>query len=55
MPALDGWVAPTADAGPITIRQLLTMSAGLPTDDPWGDRQQALPLDAFDALLRRGR
>ena len=41
-------VTPTADAGPITIRQLLTMSAGLPTDDPWGDRQQALPLDAFD-------
>ena len=50
--ALEGWGAPTADAGPITIRQLLTMSAGLPTDDPWGDRQQALPLDAFDALLR---
>ena len=52
VPALDGWVAPTTDAGPITIRQLLTMSAGLPTDDPWGDRQQALPLDAFEALLR---
>jgi CubicO group peptidase (beta-lactamase class C family) len=52
VPALEGWAAPTADAGPITIRQLLTMSAGLPTDDPWGDRQQALPLDAFDALLR---
>ena len=54
VPALEGWDAPTADAGPITIRQLLTMSAGLPTDDPWGDRQQALPLDAFDALLRAG-
>ena len=42
VPALEGWAAPTADAGPITIRHLLTMSAGLPTDDPWGDRQQAL-------------
>ena len=52
VPALAGWGSPTADAGPITIRQLLTMSAGLPTDDPWGDRQQALPLDAFEALLR---
>ena len=52
VPALAGWAAPTADAGPITIRQLLTMSAGLPTDDPWGDRQQSLPLDEFDALLR---
>ena len=35
---------PTADAPPITIRHLLTMSAGLPTDDPWGDRQQGLDL-----------
>jgi CubicO group peptidase (beta-lactamase class C family) len=52
VPALEGWSAPTSDAGPITIRQLLTMSAGLPTDDPWGDRQQALPLDAFEDLLR---
>ena len=25
-----------------TIRHLLTMTAGLPTDDPWGDRQQGL-------------
>ena len=23
------------------------MSAGLPTDDPWGDRQQGLPLGPF--------
>ena len=52
VPALEGCAAPTTDAGPITIRQLLTMSAGLPTDDPWGDRQQALPLEAFEALLR---
>ena len=45
---------PTADAPPITIRHLLTMSAGLPTDDPWGDRQQGLPLDRFGELLRGG-
>ena len=30
------------------------MSAGLPTDDPWGDRQQGLPLDAFAELLADG-
>jgi CubicO group peptidase (beta-lactamase class C family) len=53
VPALDGWGAPTADAGPITIRQLLTMSAGLPTDDAWADRQQSMPADVFDALLRQ--
>ena len=38
----------------VTIRHLLTMTAGFPTDDPWGDRQQGLPLDAFDALLAGG-
>ncbi|MFL5671741.1 MAG: serine hydrolase domain-containing protein [Chloroflexota bacterium] len=43
-----------ADSPPITIEHLLTMSSGLPTDDPWGDRQQGLPLDAFTALLRTG-
>ncbi|MBX3001627.1 MAG: beta-lactamase family protein [Caldilineaceae bacterium] len=30
---------PTADSSSITVRQLLTMSAGWPQDDPWGDRQ----------------
>ena len=38
----------------MTVRDLLTMSAGLPTDDPWGDRQQGLPLDAFAELLAAG-
>ncbi len=54
VPELRTWQAPFADAGPITIRQLLSMSAGLATDDPWGDRQQGLPLDAFAALLAAG-
>ena len=30
------------DSPAITIRNLLTMTAGFPTDDPWGDRQQGL-------------
>lgn len=54
VPALRGWRPRTADAAPITIRDLLSMSSGLATDDPWGDRQQSLPLDAFDRLLAEG-
>jgi CubicO group peptidase (beta-lactamase class C family) len=45
---------PTADSPPITIRHLLTMTAGFPTDDPWGDRQQSLDLDEFRRLLAGG-
>ena len=31
----------TKDAAPITIRQLMSHSAGFPEDNPWGDRQLA--------------
>ena len=54
VPDLANMRGPTADAPPITVRHLLTMSAGLPTDDPWGDRQQGLDLDRFAELLRAG-
>ncbi len=54
VPELAGWRLPTADSAPVTVRQLLTMSAGLATDDPWGDRQQGLPLDRFAELLASG-
>ena len=54
VPALAGWAPPTADSPAITIRHLLTMSAGLATDDPWGDRQQGLALDAFERFLAEG-
>ena len=54
VPQLADWVNGAADAGPLTIRHLLTMTAGFPTDDPWGDRQQGLPLEEFDALLADG-
>jgi CubicO group peptidase (beta-lactamase class C family) len=39
---------------PLTLRDLLTMGAGLPTDDPWGDRQESLPAAEFDALVAAG-
>ena len=55
VPALAGWAPPTADSPAITIRHLLTMSAGLATDDPWGDRQQGLALDAFERFLASAR
>jgi CubicO group peptidase (beta-lactamase class C family) len=54
LPVLRGVQLPAADCRPVTIRQLLTMTAGFPTDDPWGDRQQGLPLAAFDELVAGG-
>jgi CubicO group peptidase (beta-lactamase class C family) len=54
VPELAGWVNGAADAGPLTIRHLLTMTAGFPTDDPWGDRQQGLPIGEFRELLAHG-
>ncbi len=47
---LESWPV----ASRVTIRQLLTMTAGFPTDDPWGDRQQGLPLGDFASLLNGG-
>lgn len=35
----------------LTVRMLLTMSAGLPTDDPWADRLQGLPVEEFKEFL----
>jgi CubicO group peptidase (beta-lactamase class C family) len=37
-PALAGVRGPTSDSPAVTLRHLLTMSSGLATDDPWGDR-----------------
>jgi len=54
VPQLRGWPPVTADSARVTLRNLLTMTSGLPTDDPWGDRQQGLPLDDFAALLAGG-
>jgi CubicO group peptidase (beta-lactamase class C family) len=52
VPELANLRGPTADSPTITVRHLLSMSAGLATDDPWGDRQQGLDLTAFSELLR---
>lgn len=44
----------TADAPPVTIRHLMTMTPGFPEDNPWGDRQLAVSPDDLKAFLRRG-
>jgi CubicO group peptidase (beta-lactamase class C family) len=54
VPELGGWPPVTVDAARVSIRHLLTMTAGFPTDDPWGDRQQGLPLDEFAKFLAGG-
>jgi CubicO group peptidase (beta-lactamase class C family) len=54
VPELRGQAGVTPDSPAISLRHLLTMTAGFPTDDPWGDRQQGTPLPDFAALLARG-
>jgi len=39
IPEMKALKYPSKDAIPITIFNLLTMSAGFPEDNPWGDRQ----------------
>ncbi|HEY2079125.1 MAG TPA: serine hydrolase domain-containing protein [Streptosporangiaceae bacterium] len=54
VPELRGVRLVSPDCPPITIRHLLTMTAGFSTDDPWGDRQQALDPAVFARLLAGG-
>lgn len=54
VPELKGWHYPTSDSPKITVRNLLTHSAGLVEDNPWGDRQQVMPEAEFTAALKAG-
>lgn len=54
IPVLKDMSLLAADAPPITIRDLLTHSAGFPEDNPWGDRQLDITHDVFTAMLQRG-
>lgn len=54
VPELRGRAYPTTDSAKITVRNLLSDSAGFVEDNPWGDRQQPLPGAAFTALLNAG-
>ena len=54
VPELKGWTYPTSDSPRITVRHLLTHTAGFVEDNPWGDRQQVMTEPEFTSLLRRG-
>jgi CubicO group peptidase (beta-lactamase class C family) len=54
VPELTGLRLPATDCPRVTIRHLLTMTAGFPADDPWGDRQQGLDPRQFARLLADG-
>jgi CubicO group peptidase (beta-lactamase class C family) len=54
VPELRGWPPASPDSARVSLRHLLTMTAGFPTDDPWGDRQQGLPLEEFATFLAAG-
>ncbi|MET0458058.1 MAG: serine hydrolase domain-containing protein, partial [Ilumatobacteraceae bacterium] len=58
VPSLDtvvpGVTPPTSDSPPITLRLLLSMSAGFAEDDPWADRHLDIDDEAFDAVVAAG-
>jgi len=46
---------PYSSASPaVTLRLLLTMAGGIPTDNPWGDRQESLGDEDFGTFLDGG-
>ena len=44
----------TRDSPPVTVRHLLTHTAGFVTDDPWGDRVLGMTPAELDALIATG-
>ena len=47
--------AATSDSPPVSLRHLLTHTAGFVTDDPWGDRVLGMTPVELDALIATGR
>jgi CubicO group peptidase (beta-lactamase class C family) len=45
---------PTRDTPPLTVRQLLSHSAGFPEDNPWGDQQLSATDSILDDWLAKG-
>lgn len=51
VPELTDWDPPAVDTPPVTLRQLLSMSSGLPADDAWADRQLGSRREDLSRLL----
>jgi len=45
---------PTSDSPRVTVRNLMTMTTGLPEDNPWGDRQLAISQEALKKFVSGG-
>ncbi|MBV8394215.1 MAG: beta-lactamase family protein [Alphaproteobacteria bacterium] len=45
---------PTADSPPVTVRHLITHTAGFVTDDPWADRVLGMTPAEFNRLIAEG-
>ncbi|MDF2431720.1 MAG: hypothetical protein JWP44_1351 [Mucilaginibacter sp.] len=54
IPEMKGIHYLTKDATPVTIKNLLTHTAGYPEDNPWGDRQLADSDDELIAIYKKG-
>lgn len=54
VPQLKALRYPTRDAARITVRDLLSHSAGFPEDNPWGDQQLAVSERELTAMIERG-
>jgi CubicO group peptidase (beta-lactamase class C family) len=54
IPELEHWRGPTTDGPRLTVRHLVSMESGLPSDDPWADRHLDLTPEGMDALIADG-
>ena len=53
-PEFAAVVGPTTDSPPITVRHLLSMAAGMATDDAWADRHIDASDEEVDAMVAAG-